>query len=142
VCGEKEGDTRVAAVEEEAEVEAGPGAAEEFNVVERELKVAVLGVVVDGAALQATCFEGELTVEGFSLFPALEEVLGFFVRVVDFEKEHFVDARGILEFLGGLFASGGCIGFECAGTVLCGVQFSGEGRSVGLGGGEFGAEVF
>jgi hypothetical protein len=86
VRGEEESNPHVAAMQKKAKVKTGPGAAEEFDFVKGELEMAVFGVVVNGAALESAGFQGELTVEGFGLFPALEEVLGFLVRVVDFEE--------------------------------------------------------
>jgi hypothetical protein len=51
---------------------------------------------------------------------------------MDFEEEHLVDARGLLEFLGGVFASGSHLDFQRAGVTFCGFQCVGEGGGLGL----------
>jgi hypothetical protein len=53
----------------------------------------------------------------------LEEALGFFVCIVDFEEEHLVDAGSLLELLCGVFASGGEFG-------LCVGEFTLQGARV------------
>jgi len=90
--------------------------------VKGELKMAVFGVVVNGAALESGSFQGELTVEGFGLFPALEEVFGLLVCVMDFEEEHLVDTGGLLEFLCGSLADFRELSFEGSCAVFGGVE--------------------